>query len=120
MLVIAQAHASTIGYLVTAAACLIFSYSSFTSHSLRQGQEVFPFFRLPILVPGPTQPPIQWVSGFFPAGNAAGRDVDQSPPSSAEFKNEWNYNAAHLICFMVWTRSISPLPLPFYHTGYTV
>jgi len=72
MLIIAQAHASKIGYLVTAHACLLLSYSSFTSHSCRQGQEVSFFFKLPIPVPGPTQPSIQWVPAFFTAGNAAG------------------------------------------------
>jgi hypothetical protein len=39
---------------------------------------------------GPTQPPIQWVpGGLFPEGKArTGRDANQSPPSSAEVKNE--------------------------------
>jgi hypothetical protein len=41
---------------------------------------------------GPTQPPVQWVMGNggpFPGGKARpGRDVDHSPPCSAEVKNE--------------------------------
>jgi len=46
ILIIAQVHAGTIGYLVTAAACLIFSYSSFTNHSLRHQQGIFPFLHI--------------------------------------------------------------------------
>jgi hypothetical protein len=34
---------------------------------------------------GPTQPPIQWV----PEVKRQGREADQTPPSSAEAKNEW-------------------------------
>jgi len=41
---------------------------------------------------GPTQPPIQWVPGFFPGGNRPGSDVDHPPPSSAEIKERvWLY-----------------------------
>ena len=35
---------------------------------------------------GPTQPPVQWVPGIFPRNKAAGREVDQLLPSSAEEK----------------------------------
>jgi hypothetical protein len=35
---------------------------------------------------GPTQPPIQWVPGFFPGVKRPGRGVDHRPPSSAEVK----------------------------------
>jgi hypothetical protein len=39
---------------------------------------------------GPTQPPVQWVSGVLYPGVKArpGRDADYSPPSSAEVVNE--------------------------------
>jgi hypothetical protein len=39
---------------------------------------------------GPTQPPVQWVPGVLSPGVKArpGRDVDHSPPSSAEVVNE--------------------------------
>jgi hypothetical protein len=38
---------------------------------------------------GPTQPPIQWVPGVLSQGvKRPGREVDHSPPSSAEVK-EW-------------------------------
>jgi hypothetical protein len=31
---------------------------------------------------GPTQPHIQWVSGFFPGGKEEEREADHSPPTS--------------------------------------
>jgi len=34
----------------------------------------------------PTQPPIQWVPGFFPGVKRPGRGVDHPPQSSAEVK----------------------------------
>jgi hypothetical protein len=39
---------------------------------------------------GPTQPPVQWVSGVLSPGVKArpGRDAENSPPSSAEVENE--------------------------------
>jgi hypothetical protein len=41
---------------------------------------------------GPTEPPVKWVPGFFPSMlKRPGREVDHSPPSSAEVKNEWSY-----------------------------
>ena len=46
---------------------------------------------------GTTHPPIQQVPGLFPGvGGLAKRschDVDLSPPSSAEVKNEWGYTS---------------------------
>jgi hypothetical protein len=40
----------------------------------------------PIL--GPTQPPIQWVSGALSSGvKRPGHESDHSPPTSAEVKN---------------------------------
>jgi hypothetical protein len=38
-----------------------------------------------------SQPPIQWVAGFQP-----GHEVDHSPPSSTEVKNEWSYTSFHM------------------------
>jgi hypothetical protein len=39
---------------------------------------------------GPTQPPVQWLSGVLSPGVKArpGRDADHSPPSGAEVENE--------------------------------
>jgi hypothetical protein len=39
---------------------------------------------------GPSQPPVQWVSGVLSPGVKArpGRDADHSPPSGAEVNNE--------------------------------
>jgi hypothetical protein len=46
---------------------------------------------------GSTQQLLQWVLGFFP-GFKAGYDIDQSPPSRAEVKNEWSCSSTPLIC----------------------
>jgi len=34
----------------------------------------------------------------FPEIKQPGRDVDNTPPSSAEIKNEWSYTSTPLIC----------------------
>jgi hypothetical protein len=52
---------------------------------------------------GPTQPHIQWVPEFFPDAEGPERDIDQSPPSSAEVKNDWNYTSAPPYVFTAWT-----------------
>jgi hypothetical protein len=44
---------------------------------------------------GPTQTPIQSVSGFVPGVKPPGREVDHS---MVEVKNEWNYTSALPIC----------------------
>jgi hypothetical protein len=50
---------------------------------------MFPLASVSRLALSPTQPPVQWVRGSFPMAKArAGRNADQSPPSSAEVKNE--------------------------------
>ena len=38
-------------------------------------------------------------TGLFPGG----RDVDHSPPSNAEVRNEWSYTSAPLYAFLEWT-----------------
>jgi hypothetical protein len=41
---------------------------------------------------GPTQPPIQWVTGALSVWvNWPGHEADHSPSSSAEVKNAWSY-----------------------------
>jgi len=43
---------------------------------------------------GPTQPPIQWIPwAFKPGVKRPGREANHSPPSSAEFKNEYSYTS---------------------------
>jgi hypothetical protein len=42
----------------------------------------------------PTQPPIQWVPGALSLGvKWPEREVDHSPPSSAEVKERWSYTS---------------------------
>jgi hypothetical protein len=45
-----------------------------------------------------TQPPSQWTPAFFAGGKSTGREVDHSPPSSAEVKNEWSNTSIPSIC----------------------
>jgi len=41
---------------------------------------------------GPTQPPIQWVPRALSLMiKLQGREIDHSPPSSAEVNNAWSY-----------------------------
>jgi hypothetical protein len=43
---------------------------------------------------GPTQPHTQWIPGALSLGvKRQGREVDHSPPSSTEVKNEWSYTS---------------------------
>jgi hypothetical protein len=43
---------------------------------------------------GPTQPPIQWVSGALYLGvKLSGREADHSTPSNAKVKNAWSYTS---------------------------
>jgi hypothetical protein len=69
---------------------------------------------------GHTQPPLQWVPGFFSGAECV---VDRSRLSSAEVKNEWSYTSAlpvhlhgvgrdkfnYLACFLP-EKSISMVP----------
>jgi hypothetical protein len=51
----------------------------------------------------PTQPPIQQVLGDPSLGvKWPGREVDHSPPSSAEVKNEWSCTSTPPYAFMAW------------------
>jgi len=48
----------------------------------------------------PMQSPVKWVPGFFSGGSLPGREVDRSPQSSSEVKNEWSYSSTPPpICF---------------------
>jgi hypothetical protein len=58
----------------------------------RLGILLFTTASIPAL--GPTQPPIQWVPGALSLGIMwPAREVDHSPPSSAEVKNVWTYTS---------------------------
>jgi hypothetical protein len=46
----------------------------------------------------PIQPTIQWALRFFPGVKRSGIGIDQSPPSSAEVKNEWSCASTPPIC----------------------
>jgi hypothetical protein len=51
---------------------------------------------------GPTQPPIQWVTGTLsPEVKRPGREANHSPPTSAEVKNMWIYTFTPAYVFMV-------------------
>jgi hypothetical protein len=58
----------------------------------KQGQEIFSSPKPSSPPLAPTQPPIQWVLGFFWAvrWKQLRHEVHQSPPSSAEVKKEWS------------------------------
>jgi hypothetical protein len=44
--------------------------------------------------------------------NGRGRDVDHSPPSTAQVKNEWKWSVLPLYAFMAWIgATLSSLPL---------
>jgi hypothetical protein len=53
----------------------------------RRGLGIFLFTTASRTALGPTQPPIQWVTGALSLGiKRQGREADYSPPSSAEVK----------------------------------
>jgi hypothetical protein len=52
---------------------------------------------------GPTQPPIQWVTGgLFLGVKRPGCEADHSPSSSSEVKNAWRYTSTPQFIFMAW------------------
>ena len=51
----------------------------------------FPHLSRPAL--GATQPPAQWVPGFFRGKERPGREADTSPPSSAAVMEEQSYTS---------------------------
>jgi hypothetical protein len=53
----------------------------------QRGLGIFLFTIASGTAPGPTQPPVQWVSGTLSLGvKRPGREADHSPPSSGEVK----------------------------------
>jgi hypothetical protein len=52
---------------------------------------------------GPTQPPIQWVTGALYLGvKQPVSEADHTPHSSAEVKNAWSYTSIPPYAFMAW------------------
>jgi hypothetical protein len=69
----------------------------------RQGLGIFFFTTASRPDLGPTQLPIQWVPRALSRElKKLGREADHSPPSNAEFKNEWSYTPLPQYSFMVW------------------
>jgi hypothetical protein len=65
----------------------------------RQRLGIFLYITASRLSLGPTQPPVQWVTGTLPLEvKRPGREADHSPPSSAEVKNAWSYTSTPTIC----------------------
>jgi len=54
----------------------------------------------PALPPPPL--PIQVVYGVFPGVKRADRELNHSPPSSAEVKKQWSYISTSLYAFIAW------------------
>jgi hypothetical protein len=67
-----------------------FTLVSASGFDPRRGQRIFPLASVSRPALGPTQHPVQWVPGVLSPGvkTRPGRDVDHSPPSSAEVENE--------------------------------
>jgi hypothetical protein len=60
----------------------------------QQRMGIFLFTTVSRLVPGRTQPPIQWLSGALSLGVKRPEcEADHSSPSSAEVKNAWGYTS---------------------------
>jgi hypothetical protein len=84
--------------------------------SRRRVQEVsrhFSFFKTPTRTLKPIQPPKRWVTASFSRPNPLRRDVEHSPPATAEVKNEWTFTSVAPTdqTFMVCTETNSPLYL---------
>jgi hypothetical protein len=69
----------------------------------RRGLGIFLFTTASRTILGPTQLPIQLVSGALSLGvKGPEREADHSPPSSAEVKNTWNYTSTPQCVFLAW------------------
>ena len=60
---------------------------------------VFPFQRRPDRIWGPHRLLFNGYRYSFPHVSRPGREVDRSPLSGDEVKNEWSYTFSPLICF---------------------
>jgi hypothetical protein len=69
----------------------------------RQGLGIFLLTTASRSALGPTQPPIQWITGALSLGvKRLGHAADHSPPSSPEVKNVWSYTSTPQYAFMAW------------------
>jgi hypothetical protein len=70
----------------------------------RRGLGIFLFTTTSRMALGPTQPPIQWVTGALYVGaKLSGHEANHSPPSCAEEKkNDWRYTSTPQYAFMAW------------------
>ena len=75
--------------------------SSWTIRASNHGRG-FLFYKSSRLALWPTQPPIQQLLAFFPEPQRSRDDVDRSPPSSLQVKNEWSFTSIHPYVFMTW------------------
>jgi hypothetical protein len=72
------------------------------------GANDFLFSETSVLGLGPTQPPIQRLPGFFTGNKRLGRDVEQSPRSSAEDKRKGIHTSIPPTCLHgMWTETSS-------------
>jgi len=70
---------------------------------LREEQVIFIYFQSSSLALGPTQPPVQWILGFFTGSKVVRRDVDASSPPSTEVKVSGTITLLPLYTFTSWT-----------------
>jgi hypothetical protein len=91
-------HGIIIARLVQSVECLATGMTVRGSNS-GMGKKMFLFSKPAKTDPGAQPPVVQWVPGFFPNGaKRPDREVEHSPPSRAEVKNTWRYNATPSIC----------------------
>jgi hypothetical protein len=62
---------------------------------------------------GPTEPPIQWVSGaIFPGIKRSGLEADHSPPNNAEVKKTWIYTSTPNASVDYWSEFLVTGSIP--------
>jgi hypothetical protein len=100
--------------------CFKFRVCIWSSYFHPDGVKNFLFSRSSRPALRSTQPPLQWVPGALSPGvKRPGREVDHSPPTSAEVKKMWIYTSAPPYAFMAWCFNLlstgTTLPLPYFH-----
>jgi hypothetical protein len=63
-----------------------------------QGENIFLYSKTSGPALGPIQPLFSGCSGSSPGIKRPGRDVDHSPPSRTEVKNEWSFTSTTPVC----------------------